>query len=190
MAQEAKHGLADEGMLGMKAQTAQAAPTEGKDAGVRPPRGSGDERKTPPKPLAPSSGPTPSDRLNAMGVYLPAQALEHVFHAHGPWKNMEKSQFAECHDSPEAIEQLIATGMETAGAIGCVVDGYGRQYTLCRSAETLWYRERGFHRGGRSYPDRFHATHLFVVVTLECHNGPEDDPDHVVLTAFPVSRNW
>lgn len=187
MAQERLDGLADQSLLGEQGQGRMTEPEEGKEA---PPRGMETPKGESKAPVVVEPGPSPSERLNDLRVYLRPRALEHIHATHGPWKNMEKSQFAECHGSPEAIERLIAQGMEDSGAIGSVVDAYGRQYTLCRSEETLWYRERGFSRGGRSFPARYHATHLFVVVTIAYDNGVEDDADHVVLTAFPVSRNW
>lgn len=192
IAQERLDGLTGQNLLGEHLQGEGTAPAEDKDDSVSGPSNPRGEMKAPLAPTTPEAeaGPTPADRLNDLRVFLRPRALEHIYAAHGPWKNMAKSQFAECHDSPEAIERLIATGMENAGVIGSVIDAYGRQYTLCRSEETLWYHERGFSRGGRSFPDRFHPTHLFVVVTMEYGNGVEDEPDHVVLTAYPVSRNW
>ena len=71
--------------------------------------------------------------------------------------------------------------METARAIGRVVDAYGRAYTLCRSDETLWYR---------SWNGNFYPTRRYVVVTVAYDSEGDDGWEHLVLTAYPVSDQW
>jgi hypothetical protein len=61
-----------------------------------------------------------------------------------------------------------------------MTDSYGRYYTLCQRRGTDWYRTGA----------GWEATDLFVVVTDRYYNEAVGDYDHVVITAYPVSKDW
>ena len=93
-----------------------------------------------------------------------------------------KSQFGPAYGTPEQLAELLAAGMEGSGGIGKVrlVEEHGRCLTLCRKADVGWYHYQG----------AYHATDLFVVVTDRYENLEEGGFDHVVRSAYPVSRFW
>jgi hypothetical protein len=82
----------------------------------------------------------------------------------------------------EALDELIAQGIEEAGprCWGAVTDSDGRYDTLCQRRGTDWHLTR----------DGWEPTDPFVVVSDRYYNPAVDDFDHVVVTAYPISKDW
>jgi hypothetical protein len=133
-------------------------------------------------PLPRARGKRAHERLREIGFYLGRAASEHIFNSHAYGKMHDKSQFNMAYATREALDEIIAQGIEEAGpdAWGSVTDFEGRYYTLCQRRGTDWHLTR----------DGWEPTELFVVVSDRYYNPAVDDYDHVVVTAYPVSKDW
>jgi hypothetical protein len=134
-------------------------------------------------PVPVTAGLRPHERLQEIGFFLGRAASEHIFNCHAYGKMAGKSQFNAAYGTREALDEIIAKGIEEAGPRGwgaIMTDSYGRYYTLCQRRGTDWYRTGA----------GWEATDLFVVVTDRYYNEAVGDYDHVVITAYPVSKDW
>jgi hypothetical protein len=115
--------------------------------------------------------------LRANHVLLTPARLQHIVAAHGPGRDVDKSQFARGYDTAEAILDLLARGLDDSGAIGRIRCGglRGGFKTLCRVPEV------GLYNTGSEW---LH-TDWFVVVS----NLAMDGVTHEVVTAYPVAPN-
>jgi hypothetical protein len=90
----------------------------------------------------------------------------------------DKSQFHASLGTPEQLEAFLAKGVADAMEVGRVTDCWGRCYTLCRHPDTGRYNSWG----------RFRETDRFAVVTIPYLNEEDGEYDHIVVTAYPISK--
>ena len=123
----------------------------------------------------------PGERLAALGVLLTSGRAGHALEEHKQPKGNKrwKGAWVPVLQRPGAMEELIAEGMETSGAIAKGIAPDGAFETRCESPRQVgWYTDRS----GR------HPTRCFRVIT-ERHIL-EDEEVQVVMTAYPIAPHW
>jgi hypothetical protein len=125
--------------------------------------------------------PNAVDRLADMEVNLAPGATRHILREHGANSQRHKSRFAPRFQAKDALERLIARGLEEAGAIAKVkvTDAYGRYATLCKmNSQVGWYNAYG----------HLVPTKTFLVITEKIE--ADGYVEHDIRTAYPVSDQW
>lgn len=137
----------------------------------------------PPEPERKAKAPVPpsvpsAQSLEQRRVFLSPKGLKHIWDHHGYDHMGDKSQFHASLGTPEQLEAFLAKGVAEAMEVGRVTDCWGRCYTLCRHPDTGYYNSWG----------RFRETDRFAVVTIPYLNEEDGECDHIVVTAYPISK--
>jgi hypothetical protein len=159
------------------------APEAGRQAGGAGPAASGAApKRAVPEPESKSTAAwDPADELYDRGVTLPEGSARHILDAHFGSGQDGKSVFRAEHGGVEGLEALLARGLAAAGGPGQTFDRNGRRYTYCRMDGDVGHVWTGKH---------WEAVNRFVIVSVDRWNRAEGFTEHVVLSAYPCTRDY